>query len=227
MGAAMKVNDRRGDPAFAPMEEPDDPESRPWLRGLRAGGSEQLRTLERLHALLLRAARREAMRRRHLVPLGTVDLDDLSQEAADDALLALTAKLDTFRGTSRFTTWAYKFAVFEVSTKLRRHAWRGRAIPMADDDRAWDRLEADHGESGARLEALDLVAGLRIAVADELTPRQREVFVAAALNDVPIDVLSERLRSTRGAIYKVLHDARRKLRRRLERDGYLDPVGAR
>jgi RNA polymerase sigma-70 factor, ECF subfamily len=203
-----------------------DPESRAWLRGLRGDRSEGARSLERLHELLLRAARHEAGRR-GVMPIAGVELDDLCHQAADDALLAVTSKLDTYRGRSRFTTWAYKFAVLEVSTKLRRHAWQGRTIPTASDDSIWDRLGRDPMEAGHRLETLDLVDELRKAVAEELTPRQRAVFVAAALNEVPIDVLSERLHSSRGAIYKVLHDARRKLRQRLERDGHLDRVEAR
>ena len=141
--------------------------------------------------------------------------------------MAVIGKLDSFRGASRFTTWAYKFAVLEVSVKLRRHVWRGRTIPTADDDATWDRLGEDPEEAHSRLEIVDLLRALREAVAEELTSRQREVFVAAALNDVPIDVLAERLQSTRGAIYKILHDARRKLRRRLERNGYVEPVEAR
>ncbi len=142
-------------------------------------------------------------------------------QAADDALMALLGKLDDFRGASRFTTWAYKFAVLEISVKLRRHAWSGRTIPTADDDPTWDRLEQAADEPPSRLERADLLAELREAVAEELTPRQRQVFVAV-LEDVPIDVLAERLGSTRGAIYKTLHDARRKLRRRLERGGYVE-----
>jgi RNA polymerase sigma-70 factor, ECF subfamily len=159
--------------------------------------------------------------------LGGVELEDLCQQAADDALVAITRKLDTYRGASRFTTWAYKFAVFEISVKLRRHAWVGRTIPMAHDDPTWDRFGAAEIQTGDEIEAVDLLRAIRRAVVDELTPRQRGVFVAAVLNDVPIDALAERLGSTRGAVYKVLHDARRILRRRLERDGYLGPVGER
>jgi RNA polymerase sigma-70 factor (ECF subfamily) len=201
-----------------------DAESRGWLRGLRAHGDEREGALERLHDLLLRAARREAQRRGDLVRVGGVELDDLCQQAADDALVAVMGKLDAYRGASRFTTWAYKFVLLEVSVKLRRHAWGRRAIPTPDDDPAWDRLAQGPGEADARLESLDLVRALRKAVVEELTPRQREVFVAVVLNEVPGDVLAERLGSTRGAIYKTVHDARRKLRRHLEEGGYIDPM---
>jgi RNA polymerase sigma-70 factor, ECF subfamily len=150
------------------------------------------------------------------------ELGDLCRPAADDAVLAVIGKLDGYRGASRFTTWAYAFAIFEVSVKLRRHAWRGRSIPTADDDATWNRLAAGAEAAQSGLEWAELLRALRRAVGEELTPRQRDVFIAVALNDVEIDVMANQLNSTRGAIYKLLHDARRKLRRRLERDGHLE-----
>ena len=118
-----------------------DHESRAWLDGLRAAGAGRSAALERLHDLLLRAAYAEAGRRRDLYPeIAGAELDDLCRQAADDAVVAVTGKLDGFRGASRFTTWAYGFAVLEVSVKLRRHAWPGGSIPTADDDATWDRL---------------------------------------------------------------------------------------
>ena len=200
-----------------------DVESRACVEGLRSTGGEQARALERLHDLLLRAAHSEARRRRHLYPeIAGAELNDLCRQAADDAVVAVMAKLDGYRGASRFTTWAYGFAIFEVSVKLRRHAWRGRSIPTADDDATWDRLGGGAETAHSRLESVELLRALRRAVDEELTPRQREVFVAVALNEVEIDVVSEQLRTTRGAVYKLLHDARRKLRLRLEREGQLE-----
>jgi RNA polymerase sigma-70 factor (ECF subfamily) len=182
--------------------------------------------MEQLHDLLLRAAYTEA-RRRNLDPVITgAELDDLCSQAASDAALAITAKLDGYRGASRFTTWAYAFAVYEISVKLRRHAWRRGPIPTADDDAAWDRVAEATSRSESRIESMDLLRALRRAVAEELTPRQREVFVAVALNDVQIDVVAGQLQSTRGAVYKVLHDARTKLRRRLESEGHLEREGS-
>jgi len=199
-----------------------DLESRAWLDGLRAAGADRSAALERLHDLLLRAAYAEAGRRRDLYPeIAGAELDDLCRQAADDAVVAVTGKLDGFRGASRFTTWAYGFAVLEVSVKLRRHAWRGGSIPTADDDATWDRLAGGATSAQARVESAELLSALRRAVAEELSARQREVFVAVALNGVEIDVVAAQLSSTRGAVYKVLHDARQKLRARLEREGHL------
>ena len=200
-----------------------DPDSRIWVEGLRTTGAERAAALERLHDLLLRASRSEARRRRHLYPeIDGAELDDLCRQAADDAVVAVTRKLEGYRGASRFTTWAYAFAVFEVSVKLRRHRWRGGVIPTADDDATWERLASGGTAAQARVESAELMLALRRAVAEELSPRQREVFVAVALNDVEIDVVAGQLQSTRGAVYKVLHDARRKLRVRLEREGHLE-----
>jgi RNA polymerase sigma-70 factor (ECF subfamily) len=170
---------------------------------------------------MLRAARFEIGRR--LAALEHVrgeSLDDLAQQAADDALVAVLAKLDDFRGKSRFTTWAYKFALLEAGVKLRRRAWQGREVVLEPE--AWPSF-ADPGastQSGA--EAQELLGELQRAVRETLTPRQREVFAALALNDVPIDVLAERMGSTRGALYKTLHDARRRLRAELAGAGYLE-----
>jgi RNA polymerase sigma-70 factor (ECF subfamily) len=182
----------------------DDSEA--WLRRLRAPGAECERAVAELYDLLLRAAHHELARRR----LAGAERDDLAVQAADDALVAVLAKLDTFRGASRFTTWAYKFAILEAGVKARRRAWHGREIPLADD--AWGAF-ADPGPSAHDSAATgELLRAIRAAVDTELTVHQREVFVALALQEVPIDVLAERRATTRGALYKTLHDARRRLR---------------
>jgi RNA polymerase sigma-70 factor (ECF subfamily) len=228
IGCSSPVRSERTQIASSSTFRQLDLESRAWIEGLRATGPERARALEQLHDLLLRAAHREARRRQTLYPeVGGTELDDLCRQAADDAVVAVTAKLDGYRGTSRFSTWAYGFAVFEVSVKLRRHAWRAGRIPTADDDAAWDRLAGGAGTAQAHVESAELLDALRRAVAEELSPRQREVFVAVALNDVQIDVVAGQLESTRGAIYKVLHDARTKLRLRLEREGHLEREEAR
>jgi len=192
-------------PAVAP------PDTERWLRRLRGPSPERDRAVAELHALLLRAAHHELSRRSaSLRHIAWGERDDLALQAADDALVAVLAKLDTFRGASRFTTWAYKFALLEAGVKARRRAWQGREIPLAGED--WPAL-ADPGPSAHdAAEAGELLRALRAAVDSELTDHQREVFVALALHEVPIDVLAERRGTTRGALYKTLHDARRRLR---------------
>jgi RNA polymerase sigma-70 factor, ECF subfamily len=197
-----------------------DPESRLWLDGLRDSGARHDACLARLHALLLRAARHEANRRRDW--LGSVrgpELDDIAQQSADDALMTIVGRLDDFRGASRFTTWAYKFVMFEVSGKMTRHAWRDR--PLALDETAWGRLPdrlAALPEDAA--EQRELLSVLRRAVEEQLTDLQRRVFVSAALNDISIDALALEVGSNRNAVYKTLFDARRKLRASLAAAGH-------
>ncbi len=189
---------------------------------LRAGAPDREQAIARLHELLLRAARFELSRRRAaLSHVRGEELDDLATQAADDALMAVLGKLDDYRGASRFTTWAYKFALLEAGVKLRRRAWQGREVVL--DAESWP-TPADEGSTAHELlEHAELVAALRRAMDGALSQRQREVFVALALNGVPIDVLAERLGTTRGALYKMLHDARRKLREELSKEGLVTP----
>ena len=200
-----------------------DRESADWVRSLKAGGDDHRAAVARLHALLLGVARGEAARRRATLPSrGIEEVDDLCVQAANDALTAVLAKLDGFRGTARFTTWASKFVILEVSSALRRHAWRHRKVEL--DDSVWDRLPDTAPPALQRLQNAELLAILRRAVHEQLTERQRLVFQSVTMEDVPIDVLAERLGSTRGAIYKMLHDARGKLRRALADAGYEENV---
>jgi RNA polymerase sigma-70 factor (ECF subfamily) len=197
----------------------------PWVESLRAPGPERDLAIGRLHDLLLRAARFEIGRRRdQFRHLRGDDFDDLAHQAADDALVAVLGKLDDFRGDSRFTTWAYKFALLEAGVKLRRRAWQGRELPLASE--GWERFAAPGQSPHAQSESAELLAALRDAISEQLTPHQREVLVATTLNGVPIDVLAERLDTTRGALYKTLHDARRKLRAHLDERGLGQPGGS-
>jgi RNA polymerase sigma-70 factor, ECF subfamily len=195
----------------APVEED-------WIGALRGDARERQDAEERLHELLLRAARFEVNRRRVTLPhLRGGDLDDIAMQSADDALVAVLRKLDDFRGESRFTTWAYKFALLEASVKLRRLAWQGREVPLQPE--TWELLPATGTSPERDAEQAALLRAVQEGIERELSPHQREVLVALALNGVPIDVLAERLGSTRGALYKTLHDARKKLRAHITRQG--------
>jgi RNA polymerase sigma-70 factor (ECF subfamily) len=196
----------------APIVQPYD-----WVATLRGGGAAGDQALAELHALLLRAARFEARRRRASLPwIGAAELDDLVLQAADDALVAVLAKLHTFRGESRFTTWAYKFALLEAAVKLRKRAWQGREIPLEPE--TWEIFSSANLGPADAAEQSELVAALEDGIA-ALTLHQRRVLIALAVNGVPIDVLADRLNTSRGALYKTLHDARRNLRAFLARRG--------
>jgi RNA polymerase sigma-70 factor, ECF subfamily len=185
-----------------------------WVEALSGAGRRHDEAVAALHALLLRAARFEVARRGGARSGG---FDDLATQAADDALMAIMRKLHTYRGESRFTTWAYKFALLEAAVKVRKRAWREREVPLEAD--GWARLADRRSSPEADAESAELIAAVCDGIAEALTPHQRNVLVALTLNDVPIDVLAERLGTTRGALYKTLHDARRKLRARLSEQG--------
>lgn len=196
-----------------------DPESAEWVRSLATGGEA---AYDRLHAVLLRVAHAELRRRSPASGIAGPELDDLAHQAAADALVAIRRKLSEFRGESRFTTWAYKFVVFEVSKKIGRHFWRGPYASLDGED--WSRLPDRFGLDPAReSEWRDLITALRRAVDEVLTERQRRAFVAIVLNEIPADALMHELGTTRNAIYKTLYDARRKLRAQLVAAGHLDP----
>ena len=145
------------------------------------------------------------------------DYDDLAQQGASDALIAILGKLDDYRGESRFTTWAYKFALLEAAVKLRRRAWQGRELPLEPE--SWALFSSSGLVPEQEAEQSELLTGIQHGIETALTPHQRRVLVALALNGVPIDVLAERLDTTRGALYKTLHDARKRLRGHLDEQG--------
>jgi RNA polymerase sigma-70 factor (ECF subfamily) len=169
-----------------------------------------------LHGLLLRAARFELGRRRSQLKLARGEtFDDLAVQSADSALVAILDKLDDYRYESRFTTWAYKFAILEAAVLVRRRAWQEHELPI--DPQAWSTLALEASDPAADLAVREQLRELTAAIQNELSPHQREVLTALVLGEVPIDVLAERLNTSRGAIYKTLHDARRKLRAVVER----------
>ena len=208
------------------MEGLLDEESRAWLRCLADGGGdgrsriERERCLAQLHGLLLRAARAELSRRSDSAPVEGKEREDLAYQAADDAMLAIIRKLGQFRGESRFTTWAYKFVMLEVSAQLGRRFRRKPAVQVEDE--VWDRIPDRLGIDPARhAESVELAGALRAAVLGSLSERQRRVFVALVVDGVPLDALADELGSTRNAIYKTMFDARRKIRAHLIAHGYL------
>lgn len=198
----------------APQAGLDDDSIR-WLSSLRSEGARRDEAVADLHALLLRAARFEAGRRAG--GMSADDRNDLATQAADDALMHVLAKLDTFEGRSRFTTWAYKFAVYEAGVKTRRRGWQDREVTL--EAQSWSLIPDIGSGPAAQAEGRELLHALEDGIRTALTPHQRNVLVALAVTGVPIDVLSERLGTTRGALYKTLHDARRKLRGHLSNQG--------
>lgn len=200
-----------------------DPESTKWLDSLR--GARKDEAIGQLHDLLLRVARSEIRRRNTGGQITGPEVDDLAHQAAADAVLLIANRIDEFRGESRFTTWAYKFVVFEVSTKLGRHFWTRHRAHSGEVD--WDCLPDRLGTRPAEAAELgELVAAVRDAAETCLTQKQREVFIAIVVEGIPLDALVTRWGTTRTAIYKVMFDARQKLRKELVSGGYIQSMEA-
>jgi RNA polymerase sigma-70 factor (ECF subfamily) len=193
-----------------------------WIADLTVDGPAGEAALRRLHEILLRASQHQVWRLRGMLPhAGADELRDLATQIASDATLTVLRRLDSFEGRSRFSTWAYKFAVYQAGVEVRKQAWRHREISLSEHTELVKL--ADRGSSPAELlEATELAQAVEHAIATVLTPHQRRIAVALVLDQVPIDVLAERLGTTRNALYKTLHDARRRLRAALVESGHLD-----
>ena len=211
-------------PARLPSADLDE-ESASWLLRLRAADREQQVAERELHARLVRIALAEARRRQATTAVTGPELDDIAHQAAGDAMLAILAKLDDFRGESRFMTWAYRFVILEVSSKLGRHYWRHPPVTL--DEGRWADLPDRFGlDPEQHVAAAGLLAEIRRVVDDDLTAHQRRIFVAIVVDGIPLDALAPKLGLQRNAIYKVVFDARRKIHRALVTKGYLDDPDA-
>ena len=218
---------RRDDPAPVAARSSSDADSPAgigeadpldWVTALGGTGPDQVTALRELHALMIRAAAHQVWRMRAALPdpsPGAVDV--IVNQAADEAMTALLGKLHTFQGRSRFTTWAFKFAILQAATEVRRLQWQHREVELRDLE------QPSPGHDGPELsaEGTDLAGAVARAMRRVLTPYQRRIAVALLVDAVPIDVLAERLGTSRGALYKTLHDVRVRLRRELTAKGYL------
>ncbi|GAB3448373.1 RNA polymerase sigma factor [Phycicoccus ginsengisoli] len=208
-------------PESAARDEPAD-----WVRALSGTGAEQDRALRQLHSLMLRAAGHQVNRMRSALPDGSpAAVDVIVNQAADEAMTALLGKLHTFEGRSRFTTWAFKFAILQVATDVRRLQWQHREVELRDLDLATTPA-GDHHSPERLAEGNDLASAVARSMLSVLTPHQRRVAIALLVDGVPIDVLAERLGTSRGALYKTVHDARCRLRADLTSRGFLPPAAS-
>jgi RNA polymerase sigma-70 factor, ECF subfamily len=196
------------------------PPDEDWIAELTSDGPVREDALRRLHALLLRGARFQVSRMSGMrAVVGAAQVEDIITLAADEAMVAVLGKLATFEGRSRFTTWAYKFAILQAAVELRRQAWSRREVPLD----AAPPLTAAQPSPDQYAEGADFASAARDAIDRVLTPHQRRIALALIVDEVPIDVLAERLGTNRNALYKTLHDARGRLRTHLAGQGYLTP----
>lgn len=190
-----------------------------WLERLSLPGEVRDEAVSRLHGLMVRAARHQVHRMPEALALGAARREEIVLSAADEATVSVLNRLEAFEGRSRFTTWAFKFGILHAGVEVRRAAWKDREVELVPTH---DVTTTDPSPEGYA-ETRDLAAALGRAIEQALTPHQRRVTLALLVDEVPIDVLAERLATTRNALYKTLHDSRKRLRAQLRLAGYLPP----
>lgn len=193
------------------------PDDFDWLGGLTATGSVHKEAILRLHELMVRAARFKLSRMGEAARLGQARADVIVQSSADEAVVAILNRLSSFEGRSRFTTWAYKFGILHTASAVRRELWSKSDVDLTSIPEPVSRL----GDPVAHVEGLALSEALRRCIAECLTPHQQRILIAIAVDGIPIDVVAERLHTTRNTVYKTLHDARKRLRESLISQGYI------
>ena len=191
-----------------------------WLRDLRAGGVQRDVALTDLRALLLRALPQGIAR--WLSPDNT-EFESFIEDIAQETLLRVLDRLNTFEGRSQFTTWAYKISIRVALNELRRRRWRDVSLEGLMEDEAADSAPHQFAsfEPGpaAVVERADALQRVHQIVIEELTERQRAAMHAINMQGVPMEVVARRMGTNRNALYKLLHDARLRLKHRLQREG--------
>lgn len=185
---------------------------------LRAGGRKRDAASEQLRGLLVRAALAYLARQRYPVEaFGADDYETVAEDFAQESLTIIMRQLGAFRGESRFTTWAYRIVINLIADEYRRRAWRRRPLAEAAE------LEASRWTATARPEAnaerRAIWQLIEEIIRDELTPRQRKALVGRVVDGKPLVVLAEELHTNKDNVYKLLHDARRHMKRALQARG--------
>lgn len=195
-----------------------------WIRDLSTPGPLREDALEDLHSTLLRILPRALTR--WLSP-GDPALETLVEDVTQETLLRVLDKLSTFEDRSRFTTWVYKIAVRIALTELRRQRWKDVSLDEITEVGGGDSLPGfaaspDLGPE-SMTEKKDALQRLNRILFEELTGKQRQALTAVAVKGVPLEEVARRMGTNRNALYKLLHDARLRLKHRLEQEGL--PVG--
>ena len=198
-----------------------------WLYDLNASGEMQEAAIKDLRDLLLRATL--YFFNRNLGDFGGMNRDEILQRAEDctqESLIAVMHHLSEFRGDSKFTTWAYKFAINIALMAARRERWKGVSFDQLTFSGNgslfdWGRRDKSSGSVPDRSAIQGEISGIiREVIERELTDKQRDVLIMMVFNEVPMDEVVQRLGTNRNAIYKLLHDARRKLKSGLQARGF-------
>jgi RNA polymerase sigma-70 factor (ECF subfamily) len=198
-----------------------------WLYDLTVGGEAQESAISDLRDLLLRAVLFFFSRNLgDFEKLSRSETLQLAEDCAQDALIAVMNHLSDFRGDSKFTTWAYKFAINMALMTARRERRKGVSVEQlfsTEDGASFEWTFEDNSsenmpdQSTMQGEIRDIIQHV---INHDLTDRQRRVLLMMVFHDVPMDVVVRELDTNRNAIYKILHDARRKLKQRLQAHGF-------
>jgi len=202
------------------MVRPRVRENREWLEALAAGGDEREAALADLREVLVSGLRRGLTA---WLEADSPQLRALAEDVTQEALVRILDRLDTFEGRSRFTTWAYKVAIRIALSELRRKQWHDVSLdqmlaPEADEALGMTVVDPLAGPE-AFAEQRDTLARIGRILQEELTPRQMAMMEAVALRGIPMEALAQKLGVERNALYKMMHDARLKLKRRMAREG--------
>lgn len=191
-----------------------------WVKDLHASGAQRDAALAELRALLLRALPKEIAR--WLSP-DNPEFKHFIEDTVQETLLRVLKGLDTFEGRSQFTTWVFKISVRVALNELRRRRWRDVSLEGLTDDRVDDRVPYQFASSEPGPEAIaertNILQRVQVIMAEELTERQRAAMHAINMQGIPMEVVAQRMGTNRNALYKLLHDARLRLKHRLEREG--------
>ncbi len=192
-----------------------------WLNDLRASGEQQEAALDDLRQIVVDGLPYALSK---WLSRNDPRLAPLVDEAAQETLLRVLDRLDTFEGRSQFTTWVHKIAVRIALTELRRKRWENVSLDdLVDgqDSPPFLQLMADPNASTPEdiVEGADLIQSLQRIIAEELTDRQRQAITAVAIKGMPLEEVARRMGTNRNALYKLLHDARIRLKRRLAKEG--------
>lgn len=192
-----------------------------WLIDLNAEGEQRDQALTDLRDLLLRILPQTL--NMYLSPDGG-NFDPFLDDVTQETIIRVVERLDTFQGRSKFTTWVYKIAIRIALSELRLRKWKEVSLDGLEESPETDQMPSEKFSSlEPSLEEIfeinDTMGFVKRILQEELTARQRSVMMAITMEEVPLDVVAERLGTNRNAIYKMMHDARLKLKHRLEREG--------
>jgi len=190
-----------------------------WLADLRAGGEQQSLALEDLRAIILRGLPYAIAGR--LDP-NSPESEALVEEVVQETLMRVLEHLDTFEGRSQFTTWAHKIAVRAALTDLRRVRWREVPLPEMgmndDEDNSYHELPDHQASTEDQIDRKDMMKRVNRIIMEELTDKQRQALMAT-MEGFPLEEAARRMGTNRNALYKMMHDARLRLKKRLEKEG--------